>query len=72
MSEDYQTHQIVSREPYESCNVELSENTRGELRISVKVLSGGQQIDEFWIVQRAYAAYFEAKHFREKGALDGR
>ena len=61
MSEETHTHQIVSREPYESCNVELSENTKGELRITVKMLKGGPEIDETEVVDRAWKSYLHTR-----------
>ena len=53
---------VISREPYESCTVELSDNMKGELKVSVKLLNGGPSIDELDVVARAWAAYMKAKN----------
>jgi len=70
MSEEQ--HTIVTREPYESCTVDLSENTKGELRISVKMLKGGPSIDEGEAVERAWNAYIDARNRIMEDKLSGR
>lgn len=58
---------IVAREPYESCSVEITENSKGEARVTVKLSKGGPSISHVKVLDAAIDAFFEARRLIEGG-----